>query len=87
MSYIYAQIWMNGTPQCCGAHCQRPILDHSQAVVVTHSQGTMGFCSHHCFLQAFRPAPALPSPQEPSGDRDLLHAMGYRPPHEERAAE
>jgi hypothetical protein len=83
MSQIYAQVWMMGAPRCGGAHCDRLILDHSQAVVVVRSCGNIGFCSLHCFLEAFGRAPDLQPSSEEKGGRDLLHQLGYRSPCEE----
>jgi hypothetical protein len=91
MSDIYTQVWMVGTPKCSGVHCDCAITDYSQAIVVAHAQGSLGFCSLDCFLLAFNSAPAALPPHEESGaeetgDPDLLAALGYQYPHEERAA-
>jgi hypothetical protein len=87
MSSIHTQVWILGTPACCGAHCGRPIADMSQAVVVTHQEGSMGFCSLYCFLETFGPASSTPPARELPGEEDLLHALGYHYPREEKAAE
>jgi hypothetical protein len=83
MSQIYAHVWMMGAPKCCSAHCDRLILDHSQAVVVVRSGGNAGFCSPRCFLEAFGRAPDPQPSSEAKSDQDLLHRLGYRYPHEE----
>ena len=45
-------------------------------VVLNYS--TMGFCSAQCFWESFSSGPSQPQAPEASGDRDLLHALGYR---------
>jgi hypothetical protein len=83
MSYLYAHVWVVGTPKCSSACCDRLILDYSQAVVVVSGQGSVGFCSLDCFQASFGPAAVAEQPKEETEDRDLLLALGYSYPAEE----